>query len=332
MPRVVVFLGGTRTSCADVQLAVAASRDQLAAMGVAVPATGSRTSRHHGLSHGGLQRPDAAVWLSLKQEIEQSNGDVALLIAPALLQTAPDDQPVLGDLLRSLGSDVALVAVVDEQLTVVNDRYRQLVAGWQVSKRLAQLASSMLRHSSLDLDATLRPWYTQRSLSFAAIPASELRGGNPLVPVLSAVGIEVPQELTATPMRPPPRLGRIGVEANRLLTGYLRASDPGFKPGRMQTMAASRSALVRAQQLGWCRDDFWGWTTRPAGEAVARFDAGNHRFARAVWGTDWTIPYPLERACSQTDILDLGVHVIDAIYEFVNDTADRVSNGEGGER
>ena len=87
---------------------------------------------------------------------------------------------------------------------------------------------------------------------------------------------------------------------------------------------ASRAALVRAEKMGWCAEPFWGWNRRLAEMALARFEASNHRFAKAVWGGGWTIPYPMERPSNRIDFLDLDVQFIDQVQRYVSTTANRV--------
>ena len=131
---------------------------------------------------------------------------------------------------------------------------------------------------------------------------------------------------SARALPPLPVLGPTGVEANRLLTTYLRAEAPGFRPDSPPVAALSRTALSRAEGLGWCMDPFWGWTSEAAALAAERFENSNNRFAREVWGTDWPIALPVDQVNTQIDFLDLDFQVVHEIEHFVLVTANRVAS------
>lgn len=319
MPGVVVFIGGSRDIAAAVQRALPSSVMALARSGVVIPKTGRRHYKGNGFTHQKLATGGAAMWNELTTELRGSNAQTVLLVVPALLKlSSGEERRPLVKRLRSLGDDVCVVSVVSDQLTLINESYLQQVATWRISRRLDKQATRMLNGDTFLHETLLRPWYENEALRFAAVPAPDFAEVHPVTAALRAAGVEAPDlELVPTPGEH--KLGPIGVEANRLLATYLRTEIPDFKPEGRATVV-NNAALVRADKLGWCGNDFWGWTPKSAAKALARYDASNHRFARAVWGTDWPLPYPLGRPSTQVDFLDLDAPTVDQVYRYVVET------------
>ena len=305
--------------------AVSSNIRTLARAGVVVPRAGRRESNLNGLSHQRIATMGAPGWRALESEIGEASGDTVLLVVPALLRMggATARHRAVVSQLSALADEVCVVSVVADQLTLINEYYLHHVATWRTSARLENLVPRIFHNEIFVHERLLRPWYDEGSVRFVAVPLSEYVAGNPLQVVLRAAGVDVSDPVASAPALP--TLGSVGVEANRLLATYLRAEIPGFKPDAPAVAAASRSGLTRAEKLGWCADEFWGWTPRAAKKALARFDASNHRFARAVWSTDWPEAYPLERACTQADFLDLDVQVVDQVQRYVVGMAGRVA-------
>jgi hypothetical protein len=321
-------MGGPRDATAAVQRTLPGLVETLAEVGVVVPESGRVDSPGGGFSHQPLEAGPIAGWAALRSELDAAPGDSALLVIPGLVRIGSAATHRLAMLaeLSALAGDVFLVSVVGDQLTLLNDLYLQQVASWRMSKRLAGAVSRLLTNVLLDHETSLRPWYADNRARYAAVPMSGFMAENPVAAVLHAAGVDVPAGLPPATAAAPLRLGPIGVEANRLLSTYLRAEVADFRPDDPGIAAASRVALTRADRLDWCGNTFWGFTRRAAEKVLARYEVSNHRFARAVWGTDWTLPYPLERACTQVDFLDLDVKVIDQVHRFVLAMAEKVSH------
>lgn len=327
MQRVVVFMGGSRDAVAAVQHSLPGGIRQLAREGVLVPKSGRSGNKTTGFSHQPLAGRSGAGWAAMQAEIRATDAQTLLLVIPALLRIGRSTVRRLEVVrqLSSLAAEVWLVSVVEEQLSMINDFYLGRVATWRISRRLETSFSRLLEHEAFLHETVLRPWYEQSPVRYAAVPLPVFSGGHPVATVLSAAGVSLGAALPRGDVPVLPKLGSVGVEANRLLATHLRAHIPGFTPDDEGVAAASLSGLSRADKLGWCADRFWGWTPRAAEKTLARFDASNHRFANAVWGTDWTLPYPLERPCTQVDVLDLDFTVVDQVHRYVIGMADKVA-------
>jgi hypothetical protein len=325
MRRAVVFIGGSRDIATVLQRAVTGNVRSLARAGVVVPKAGRRATNRGGLSHQKLASPGGPEWESLDQELSEASEDTVLLIIPALLRMggATARHRAVVAQLNAVADEVFVVSVVADQLTLINEYYLHHVATWRTSARLENLVSKLFHNEVFVHERLLRPWYEETAVRYVAVPHDEYVEANPVQVVLRAAGVAWPD-----PQGPIPRaltLGSVGVEANRLLSTYLRAEIPEFRPDAQPVAAASRAALSRVEKVGWCADEFWGWTSRAAGKVLGRFDASNHRFARTVWGTDWPLAYPLDRAGTQLDFLDLEVPVIDQVHRYVVSMASRLA-------
>lgn len=327
MQRLVVFMGGSRDALAAMQHSLPSCIRPLAEEGVLVPKSGRSGNKTTGFSHQPLAGRSGAGWAAMQAEIRATDAETLLLVIPGLLRIGRSTGRRLEVVrqLSSLAEQVWLVSVVGEQLTMINDFYLSRVATWRTARRLETSFSRLLDNESFVHETLLRPWYEQSPVRYSAVPLPLFTGGHPVATVLSAAGVSLGEALPHGHTPVIAKLGSVGVEANRLLSTHLRAHIPGFTPDDEGVAAASLSGLSRAEKLGWCADRFWGWTPRAAEKTLARFDASNHRFAKAVWGTDWTLPYPLERPCTQMDVLDLDFSVLDQVHRYVMGMADKVA-------
>jgi hypothetical protein len=323
--RAVVFIGGSRDIATSLQRAVTGNVRGLARAGVVVPKAGRRATNRGGISHQKLATPGGPDWQSLQQELGDASGETVLLVIPALLRMggATARHRAVVAQLNAVAEEVHVVSVVADQLTLINEYYVHHVSTWRTSARLEAMVSKLFHNEVFVHERLLRPWYEEADVRYVAVPYARYAAGNPLQVVLQAAGVSMPDPPGPTPGAV--TLGPVGVEANRLLATYLRAVVPDFRPDARPVAGASRAALSRAEKLGWCADEFWGWTPRAVTKVLGRFDASNHRFARTVWGTDWPLAYPVERAGTQLDFLDLEVPVIDAIHDYVVSTAGRLA-------
>jgi hypothetical protein len=323
--RAVIFIGGSREFAAVFQRTVASNHRELARAAILVPKAGRRSTPVNGVSHQRLGAPGTAEWAALRAELSESDADAALLMVPALQKLSRQPTWLRATLskLEKLADEVVVVTVVADQLTLINDYYLNHIATWRTSGQLAKVGLQLVDNDAFVHERALRPWYQADEVRFVAVPAPEFSAGNPLEVVLRAAGVN-PGDALVDADELPPRLGSVGVEANRLVATYLRAEIPDFSPDAGPVATASRVALTRAARLGWCNDEFWGWTARAADKALARFDASNRRFAATVWQGEWAIPYPVDRPCTQVDFLDLDPPTVELIHDYVVSTTGRV--------
>jgi len=323
--RLVVFIGGSRSSASTFQRTLARSLKQVAGAGVLVPKAGRRANKPTAVSHQRLANPKDSSWQDLRAEVDQSPADTVLVMIPGLLKG--DDSHARHEAvvhcMSGVADEIVVASVVTDQLGLINEQYLHLIANWRTSARLENDAWKLATNDTYVHEYMLRPWYRDSAVRYVGVPSTDYTAGNPVQAVLSAAGVETPDLGEAVP--PPATLGPRGVEANRLLTTFLRAEAPGFKPDSPKVAAMSKAALTRADHMGWCARPFWGWTTSSAQRAADRFASSNHRFATEIWGTDWPLPVEVDRPCTQIDFLDLDFEVVDQIQNYVLNTANRVA-------
>ena len=329
MGRIVVFMGGSREAMAMVQRGLAGARDDLARAGVVVPSAGRRSHEANSVAHLALGGGSSKAWSDLDAELQAGGADTALLVMPGLLRLERADprRTEIATRLAALGSDLCFVSVIGDQLTMINSFYLHQVLTWRVSSRLEPFARRQRTNLQLRYDTLLEPWYDEGPGRYAPLPLTDLDVQHPVAAILRAAGATLERGLDVSDVSRPTRLGPVGVEANRLLGAYIRAVFSSLETERQQ-LAATRTALLRAEKLGWCAEAFWGWTPAAAAEAVAHVDPSNQRFARAVWGTDWPLAYPLDREGNQQDFLDLDLKTVDQVHRYVMSIAEKVAEGE----
>jgi hypothetical protein len=320
-----VFLGGSRDALSSFARTLLTCGKALTASGVLVPRSGRAGNKATGATHQALASPKFPGWADLQAETAAAEAETVLLVMPAVLKArAPGRREAILERLSSVADEIVTVSVIADQLTMINEAYLHQVTTWRSSKRLDQVAPTLIENEMFDHERYLRPWYDDSQTAYHAVPLPEFDAGHPVVVVLRACGIELVRPPAAQMLPSEPRLGPIGVEAARLLATYARSKLPRLNPKDPAVVTVNRSAVARAEKLGWCAEPFWGWNRRAADQVLARFDASNHRFAQRVWGTAWTIPYPMERPSNRVDFLDLDVQFVDQVQRYVMATTNRL--------
>lgn len=330
MARLVVFMGGSRDIVTSTQRALAPALAGLAAQGVLVPRAGRTTIDDTAISHQALLAETDAdqAWRALGDELAHSDAECVLLLLPGLARPGEIEElhREAVERLLAVTSDVRLVTVVTDQLTLMNEAYLALVGAWRTTARLTDLLPQMLESGLFDHQSMLGPWLDEMRLSFTAVRRDALRRADPIGELLGAAGVAVTGPTGSAQATEPP-LGPIAVEANRLLTGYLRASLPGLTPADPSVVELVAGVAERALRNGWSDVAFWGFDPRTAAETAARFDEGNARFARAAWDADWPSAAPVDRPCTAVDLLDLEPSVVEQIHRYVVSMTDRLTKG-----
>lgn len=320
MGQLLVFMGGSREIVTTTQRALWRSLDALARQRVLVPQAGRSSADPRQISHQLLLADDGGdvAWGRLHDEVESGDADTVLLVLPGLVQPRDSDERhrLLVDRLTAVASDVVLVTVVADQLTLMNDAYVALVGAWRTASRLAATVPQMLQSGLFDHEQLLRPWLGEEKLTCTAIPWQRLRRNDPVACLLDSIGVAY-EPVGRTGEEDAPPLGPIAVEANRLLTAYLRGAMPDLSPADPAVLTVGATVAQRASRNGWSNTAFWGFDATLAGETIERFRAGNDRFARAVWDSDWMLGYPVDRACTAVDMLDLEPAVVEQIHRYV---------------
>ncbi len=329
MKRIIVHIGVQQSGSRLVPKGLFTNADLLAEHGVLVPMTARHklspiAVRHHLLAWSfdpdGDHPYDAAVWDTLRAEIDAAPADTVLLSSALLAGVAADERtgPLLHDRLRSLSDNVTVALVVREQLGLLNSLYCQGV-------RFLELTCDFDTYLRDSPDLTIcspaeafRPWYDGSDVEFLAMPADPADDSDQLGALLSLCRIDVPADgLVPYESSERQELGAVGVEATRLLGTYLRGRFPDFRPGEPAARRLRRKAATAAERLGWCTDDFWGWRPQQAADAADRFAASSQQFARQVWHGDWSVEAPVDRERNVADLVELDPLSINRTHHYL---------------
>lgn len=329
VPRVVVHIGAAKTATTAIQYALYENSDVLREFGVYLPRAGrfefgSNKVVHHHLAWEYVDpprfRPQIGGWDALAQEIRQVDAKTVLISSESLerLTYSDDGRQKLEKRLTQLSDDITVVYVVRDQLSQLNSLYTQNVKSFRTTERFKQAVRRSLSTGNLNLHRNFRPWYRSQTLTFVAVPFESLTAADPLLGLLEAAKIEVPAErLTSTRSDANESLGPVGVEAAKLLGGYLRGIDPGFTHKSDAAQKVYRLAAGRARENGWCADKFWGWDPELAKHVADRFREPNRRFARAVWGPRHSVSMPVDRPQRTASLIDLPPEEINLVESYV---------------
>jgi hypothetical protein len=338
----VVHVGPPKTATTYIQRGLFANSDLLARHGVYLPKAARLELEpnavcHHHLAWELLDSPrfrsDIGGWDALAVELSGVDAETVLLSSEVMSRHLPT--PGFGhrldQRLRSLGLPITVVYVVRDQLSQINSFYAQQVKMLEDVDAFPPHAAGVLRRGEADLERQVGRWYQADDLDFVAVPFSAISEPNPLVAVLRAARIAVPEaELVASPDPVNITLGPVAVEAIRLLRTYLRGLNRSLSDDDPAVRRLHRVAARRAQELGWCDEAFWGWPPALAARAAEELSASNERFAHAVWGTAWPLPLPVERPLARAHLLALPSERLDQVHEFVVELAKRYARLRAG--
>lgn len=335
MSRVVVHVGPWKTASTDVQRGLFANTELLAEHGVYLPRAGRlelepRLVCHHHLawqlSDSPRFRRESGGWEELADELAGVSADVVLLSSEEFGRGVHEKG--IGDeldrRLRSLGRDITIVYVVRDQLSQINSAYAQKVKLLKGVDTFAPYAAALLKRREADLERATSRWYRPTEFDFVAVPYATLAAAGPTAAIVEAARIDLGDSRLATVDGVVNiSLGPVAVEAFRLLRAYLHGFNRGISYHDIAVRRLHRMASKRARDVGWCDDEFWGWTPELAARAADQLARSNERFARAVWGTSWPDPLPVDRPQAKTNLLTLPDDQLASVQGFVTDMATR---------
>jgi hypothetical protein len=326
---IVIHAGAPKTATTYIQRGLHSHREMLAAKGVYLPTTGRLEMEplavcHHHLAwslispeqYSGARNP----WPALADEIAQVDAPVVILSSEAFSRVASmgDGADRVATAIQQLGGAATIVYFVRNQLSLMNSLYGQRVKSFRLVESFDFHTRKYRGRRLFDYEALLRPWYTNDSLGFVALPFTGSRDVDPLAELLRIAGVE--DDIEA----PEPdnddvnaSLGPVGIEAARLLGCYLRGRFPDFDSEELAAKRLYRASSARAQTNGWCDESYWGWTPVTAAQTVEYFAASNDRFAHDVWGSDWNITMPVDTPTSSVRLLDLPPPIVEKVNRFV---------------
>lgn len=326
---ILIHAGAPKTATTYIQRGLHSNRDLLAEHGIYLPLTGRLELEPHAVSHHHLawallspQRYAGSPngWSALAEELADVDAPVVILSSEAFSRVASkgDGAALVERAARELGGSVTIVYFVRNQLSLMNSLYGQRVKSLRMVESFDFHTTNFRSRRLFDYEALLRPWYEDESLSFEAVPFTGSRDVDPLAALLRVAGVDVDAaSLVQESDDVNTSLGPVGIEAARLLGGYLRGTFADFDSEELAAKKLYRLSSSRAQASGWCDESFWGWTPETAAETAEFFAAANHRFAHDVWGTDWTISMPVDKALSAVRLLDLPPSVLEKVQRYV---------------
>ncbi len=335
MARLVVHLGPPKTATTSIQRGLFANAELLAAHGVQLPEVARlefepRSVCHHHLAWeltGSPRfRPAIGGWDALAAELADVDAETVLIsseeLGRAVISGGAGDR--LDERLLSLGRDVTVVFVVRDQLSQLNSDYAQQVKMMEEVVPFGAYATGVLRRGEADLESIASRWYASPRFDFVAVPYPALSDPDPLVTLLRAARIDVPESLLVLePEALNITLGPVAVEAIRLLRVYLHGLNRSLSADDPAVRRLHRIAARAAKDAGWCDDPYWGWPPALAARAAEQLAPSNERFAQAVWGLKWPLPLPVDRPPARAQLLKLPAAELDRVHEFVVTMAKR---------
>lgn len=342
MARLVVHVGPPKTATTYVQRGLFSNAELLARHGVYLPRTARLELEPNAVCHHHLAwdltgsprfRPDIGGWDALADELSGVDAETVLLSSEVLSRAVLVEGvgSRLNELLLSLGREVSIVYVVRDQLSQINSYYAQQVKMLEAVDAFAPQVSGVLRRGEADLELHAGRWYQSPSFDFVGVPFTALSNPDPLVALLRAARIALPEaELVTGPEPVNITLGPVAVEALRLLRVYLHGLNRAISDDDPAVRRLHRIAARRAKDEGWCDDAFWGWPKAMATRAAEQFAASNERFAHDVWGTAWPLPLPVDRPQTRAQLLTLPSGELDRVHDFVVAMARRYATLRAG--
>lgn len=342
MSRLVVHVGPPKTATTFVQRGLFANADLLAGHGVYLPNAARLELEPNAVCHHHLAwelmgsprfRPEIGGWDALRDELADVDAETVLIssemLARAILVEGVSER--FDQRLLALGRDVTILYVVRDQLSQVNSYYAQQVKLLEGVEAFGPNAAALLRRGDADLERQTARWYDSAEFDFVAVPFPSLSEPNPLVALLRAARIAVPEadlEIGADVLNI--TLGPVAVEAIRLLRTYLHGLNRSMTDDDPAVRRLHRIAARQAKEAGWCNEPYWGWPPALAAKAAEQLAPSNERFAQAVWGSSWPLPLPVDRAPARAQLLALPPDELDRVHEFVIAMAKRYATLRSG--
>jgi hypothetical protein len=337
-PRLVVHVGAAKTATTFLQHALHDNEKVLSDLGVYMPAAGrfqfsAPTILHHNLAWEYLEParfdPEAGGWDALVEEVEGSPAEVILLSSESLERMTHSTalREVFESQLKRISDDVTILFVVRDQLSYLNSLYNQNIKSLRSTETFDAYIARVSNTDQTNLEKRFRPWYSSNDFDFVALPFEELVSGNVLHNFLAAAHIDLPVDMLETPrLVSNESLGPVGVEAARLLGGYLRILDPAFDHRSHAALKLYRAAARKARENGWCNESFWGWDPAQAEALAAREKDSNARFARSVWGPHGRLDLPVDKPQRTARLVDQSAETLSLVHRFVGSMSRRYLN------
>jgi hypothetical protein len=333
--RLIIHAGAPKTATTFIQRGLHSNSDFLAEQGVYLPASGRLELEPHAVCHHHLAwaliSPERYAgsrrgWDALAHELTDVDAPTVVLSSEAFSRVASQagGAEMVADAAKQICADVRIVYFVRNQLSLMNSLYGQRIKSLRMVQSFDYHTNYYRGRRFFNYQELLAPWYEGGSVSFVAVPFTGSRDVDPLAELLRVAGVDTAgHPLLQEKDDVNTSLGPVGIEAARLLGSYLRGVFPDFDSEEIPAKKLYRLSSSRARANGWCDESFWGWTPETAQQTVDYFTPSNDSFARAVWGHDWDIEMPVDKATSAVRLLDLDPPTIERIHRYVFTLAGR---------
>jgi hypothetical protein len=327
--RLVIHLGATKTASTFLQKCLFANETLLREHGIYLPKAGRLPWATDVISHHNLAwelvgdrrfREAHGRWSDMLAEVAQTDAETVLLSTEAFARLASDVQlrSFMARRMAELSDDVTLIYVVREPLARINSMYGQSVKTFASVGTFDDYVAESMASGLYDLEKSFRFWYQTQPTKFVALRFDELVRNGPFESLLDALQVDVPRDALQIPedvVNPSP--GPLAVEAMRLLNARVRVLDHRFSRRSSATMKLSQIAQRRAWKIGWYDNPYWGWEKESAERVARRLKGSNHRFAEAVWGTEWPLPLPVDKPRATVSLLEADAELHDDIEAYL---------------
>jgi hypothetical protein len=299
MRRAFVHIGMPRTGTTSLQAVLCAHRHELARAGVLYPNLRPRSASSPHLSHQYLgeafdgRRPRAELrelLAALDTELAATDADVALLSYEGFSQLSRwHSAPwTLRELFARHGFQMQIAVTLKAQ-----DLYAQSWYAWRCQFLreplfFAESLPGILRHRRFNYLRCVRPWAIAAAGRVIAVPVHAQGTGTPLIErVLEALGLAdrirtllSPLEVLRTDNRSP---GPAAIEVARRWRERF-----GTPRTLVQARTITEYIATEAQLRGFASTGFQALDRATSEHVMARFAADNDRFARSMWGENWS--------------------------------------------
>jgi hypothetical protein len=333
--RILIHAGAPKTATTFIQRGLHSNRELLAERGVYLPQTGrlelepNAVCHHHlawALISPGKYARSKNGWAALAEELSAVTAPTVILSSEAFSRVASKagGAELVEFTAKEVCDNVTIVYFVRNQLSLMNSLYGQRVKSLRMVHTFDYHTKHYRGRRLFNYQELLAPWYENGVVQFQAVPFTGSRDVDPLESLLAVAGVDLTgQTLIHEKEEVNTSLGPVGIEAARLLGGYLRGLFPDFDSEEIASKKLYRLSSSRAQHSGWCDESYWGWTPETAQQTVEFFEPSNNRFAQSVWGHDWDIEMPVDKETSAVRLLDLDPPTVERVQRYVFSLAER---------
>lgn len=347
--RLILHIGVHKTASTYLQQHLLSNRQLLAAEGILVPVTASNGGAmgHHNLSYG--MRGDLryrhylGTFAELVKEINASDAATIIVSSEDFEHTAtrPEHLDYLVQLAARVGARLEIVAMVREQISLLNSVYTQQVKQLLDVRAFDPFVAAWHTDRRFWYDRHFREVMKHPDVTFVAVPFSRVKASGPIAAFLEPLALDssLPARMVVAADAANTALSPRAVAVLQIAGLVLRGNHGDLaNPETFQALLharVARGARALCGRQGWLDDaPFWGWTA-PAAQAMAeRFARSNRAFATAAWGGAWPDEPPVDRppnAISVEEMIhQLGAAQLAELLDLMEPAGRGPVSGRGG--